>query len=142
CIHEVLPFDLLHTSDTYEVATTEWLSDICDYLDMERTAGTIWPATFADMIRYMKERDDLQVEKKILADGSILYEFGDRLDDEIYNLPLTIDIDLPTLWNQVKVSVLEGEKIISENIYAASAKSLTLNVIPDRQQVLFVDAGT
>lgn len=142
CIHEVLPFDLLHTSDTYEVATTEWLSEICDYLDMERTAGTIWPATFADIIRYMKERDDLRVGKKILADGSILYEFGDRLNDEIYDLPLTIDIDLPTSWNQVKVSVLEGEKIISENIYTASEKSLTLDVIPDRQQVLFVDAGT
>ena len=45
CIHEVLPFNLLSTSDTYEVATTEWLTGICEFLKEKQESGDIWATT-------------------------------------------------------------------------------------------------
>ena len=44
CIHETLPFNLLSTSNTYEVATTEWLEDMCAYLTEHRSKRKMWPA--------------------------------------------------------------------------------------------------
>ncbi|MFV0469176.1 MAG: polysaccharide deacetylase family protein [Dysgonomonas sp.] len=136
CIHEVLPFDLLSTSSTYEIATTEWLNAVCAYLKDKKATGEIWPTTFSNVVRYAQERDNLRLEIKVLEDGSRQYTFGDNLEDSIFNVPVTVDIVLPTETDSVKCTVYDGNVILSEVNYPSSAGKVTLNIVPDKYTVV------
>ncbi len=144
CIHEVIPFNQLGSTDSYEPATTEWLTNICRFLDEKRTAGEIWPTTFANIVRYAKERDNLRMTKTALDDKTLQYEFTDWLDDEIYNVPVSISIAFPNEWTQVncncimtiKCEVIENDVVISSKQYTnGDGKTGIINVIPDKTVV-------
>lgn len=137
CIHEVLPYNLLSTLSGYEIATTEWLTEICKYIDEKRTSGDIWPTTFSNIARYAQERDNLKIQKRELTDGSFRYDFGDVLDDSIFNVPITIEIDLPQDWNNVSCSILENDNLISKTDYPKTQGKISLNITPDKSSVIF-----
>lgn len=139
CIHEVLPFDLLSTSSTYEIATTEWLKNVCQYLDEKRNAGKIWPTTFGNIVRYAKERDNMRIDKIQHTTDSITYNFSSRLDTAIYNLPLSVEIPAPKTWSGIIVTIKEGDKVVSSSQMEA-ATSVKLNIIPERQHVELTNA--
>ena len=53
-----------------------------------------WGANMDDAAAYIRERNNLRVTlESVTASGDILLSFEDGLDDEIYDQPLTIDIE-------------------------------------------------
>lgn len=139
CIHETLPFDLLNTSSTYEVATTEWLEEMCKYLSGQQALGEVWPTTFANIVRYAKERQNLRVHKQELSIDCIQYDFSTWLDPSVYNLPLTVECALPEGWKIVKCEIKNGNTLLAENIYATEEGKIILDVIPDRESLVLTD---
>ena len=138
CIHETLPFDLLSTSDTYEVATTEWLENMCSYLSELRDDGKVWTAPLADLVRYAEEKRNLRVAKHDITEDSILYEFTTWLDTTIYNVPLTMEIAAPTGWKTMRCQIISDGNVISEKIYSVTDESIILDVVPDKETVLLI----
>ena len=135
CIHEVLPFTLLSTSATYEIATTEWLMQVCQYLKEKEESGDIWPATFADIIRYGQERDKVRIKKNDIDAETISYEFSiiNFLDTTIYNFPLTISVTVPDDWNKIQYKIMEGSNVVCQENVQAERNQITLNIIPEKQ---------
>lgn len=140
CIHETLPFDLLNTSSTYEIATTEWLEDVCKELSDQQEAGKVWVTTLANIARYTKERENLRISKQEFSKDSIQYDFSTWLDSSIYNVPLTVECAFPEDWNQARVLIKDGEKVISDQILFSTDGKITLDIIPDRESLTLVNA--
>lgn len=140
CIHEVLPFNQLSTSDTYEIATTEWLTQMCRYLDEKRTSGDIWPATFANIVQYAQERDNVRFKRTDISVDSIEYELTvlTFLDTAQFYHPLTISVTLPDGWASAECKIMEGETVLSSNTYAPSNGKILVNVVPDKQKLFLV----
>ncbi len=138
CIHETLPFNLLSTSNTYEVATTEWLEDMCAYLSELRSKGKIWPAPLADIVRYAEERKNLRVNRYDISGDSIAYEFSTWLDTAVYNVPLTLEFSVPAEWEAVRCIVKSGEELVSDSVYSSADGRITVNAVPDKETVLLV----
>ncbi|MFV0469174.1 MAG: polysaccharide deacetylase family protein [Dysgonomonas sp.] len=130
CIHEVLPFDLLSTSSTYEIATTEWLTEMCEYLVTKRASGDIWPTTFSNVVRYAQERDNLRILKLADTEDLITYDFTTWLDPSIFNLPVTVDVTIPGGWERVKCHFNDSQ--IQDSIYTPKNGIVTLDIIPDK----------
>ena len=139
CIHEVLPFDKLSESDTYEVATTEWLTDVCQYLSEKRESGDVWPTTLGSIVKYARERDNLHMSRTLGEDGDMLrYEFTSLLDPAIYDEPLTLTLQVPEGWTNVRCLTMEGDEVVNEINCDADATEVVVDVVPDRQSVVFV----
>ncbi|MDO4994791.1 MAG: polysaccharide deacetylase family protein [Bacteroidales bacterium] len=139
CIHEVLPFDKLGESDTYEVATTEWLENVCQFLSEKREAGEIWPTTLSHITKYARERDNLSVKRTLNAtEDTLCYDFSTRLDPTIYDEPLTLSLQVPEGWTDVRCLVMEGEMLAEEIACDPESNEVVVDVIPDRQSVIFV----
>lgn len=138
CIHETLPFNLLSTSNTYEVATTEWLEDMCAYLSELRSKGKMWPAPLADIVRYAEERRNLRVNRYDISGDSIAYEFSTWLDTAVYNVPLTLEFSVPAEWEAVRCIVKSGEELVSDSVYSSADGRITVNAVPDKETVLLV----
>lgn len=137
CLHEVLPFELLSTFSGYEIATTEWLGQMCAFLAEKKATGDIWPATFSEIIRYARERDNLRIRKTETDNEHIRYDFSVLafLDTTMFDFPLTVTVSLPDAWKAARCLVSENGVIVSDSIYRPASGKFNLNVIPDRQTV-------
>lgn len=138
CIHETLPFKLLHTSDTYEVATTEWLEKVCNYLSALRKQKKIWPAPLSEIVRYAAERSNLRVCKSVVSKDTIYYRFSTWLDPEVYNVPLTIECTLPADWHKVHYKIASDGTVVSEKVCSVRNGKLLLDIIPDKESVILM----
>ena len=126
CIHEVIPFDKLSTTESYEPCTTEWLDNICEFLDEKRASGDIWPTTLANITRYAQMRDNLKVLNVHQDADSMTFAFTDGLDNEIYSIPITINIIVPE--NFMKVMVYKNEKVQTIDVVN---QRIEISIIPD-----------
>ncbi len=138
CIHETLPFDLLSTSSTYEIATTEWLDEVCKYLSIQAAEGKVWTTTFSNIVRYAKERESLRISREEYSADSIYYTFSTWLDSTVYNLPLTIEYTCPEEWKAVRCMVRDGQIIVSDSIYYPADGRIMLDVVPDRESLTLI----
>jgi len=66
----------------------------------------LWIATFGDVTRYMREREEAQINYEF-GRGQISVELSHRLTRTFYDLPLTLKTYVPTDWK--KATVHQGE---------------------------------
>ncbi|MEY4487893.1 MAG: hypothetical protein RIQ79_401, partial [Verrucomicrobiota bacterium] len=55
----------------------------------------LWVDTFATIARYEKERDDAQLAVSAAAPGRVACSLTGTLDPALYDVPLTVVLDLP-----------------------------------------------
>lgn len=58
----------------------------------------IWTATFGDVVRYIQESKVLKVQAGESTDQSAAFALSLPLDSKIYDLPLTLNWNLPSAW--------------------------------------------
>lgn len=90
-----------------------------------------WIGTFAEVSKYIYERDSSLLHLKNLGDSLTLF-LDDGLDDELYNQPLTIKITLPEEWTEGFAYSEDGRQIDSD----FSEGQLFLNLIPNGRPVI------
>ncbi len=105
--HEVYPFaqipDILAGGAWYPMST-EWLTALCQYLKTKSDSKDIWVTTFGNVTRYIKERDDFVATVLSQTGTQIKLTATAKLDNTIYNYPLTVDITVPADWNKAIVT--------------------------------------
>lgn len=131
--HEVYPFSMLKemlNKGAYYPITTEWLTDLSTWIKTKSNANDIWVGTVANVVRYMKQRDNFYYQVLSSTNSEIQISVSDNLDNTIYNYPLTVDITVPFSWDAV--SVTQGSN--SQVVYAYTSgnkKVIRTTVIPD-----------
>ncbi len=74
------------------------LATAADFL--VQNADTYWTATFADVARYARERDEAQLTAT-QSGKRMTVTLTSQLDSVIYNVPLTVVVPLPDQWTSL-----------------------------------------
>ena len=83
--------------------TTEAMRSLCEYLSAKVKSGEIWNAHYEDAVLYVREATASRV--KLEGDENMLtVSLTDTLDDEIYNYPLTVRVNVPKEWKAAKIT--------------------------------------
>jgi peptidoglycan/xylan/chitin deacetylase (PgdA/CDA1 family) len=90
----------------------------------------LWVDTFGNIVRYMQEKIDSQLDVVYEGDAGVTLNLIHSLDTEIYNLPLTIRSTVPASWNEVEIT--QGASIeIVEPIIEDDEFVIYYNVTPN-----------
>lgn len=81
--------------------TPETLDELSAYL--EQHPG-IWTGTFGDVIRYVQERKAASVQIKQSANESVDIAMQWPMDRQIYDVPLTLKVEIPGVWRAVRAA--------------------------------------
>ncbi len=131
--HEIYPFSELQKAlnfGSYYPLTTEWFTDLCSWIKGKNEQDDIWVSTVGNITRYIKERDNFQYEIIASDESQIEINAHDDLDNAIYNFPLTVDIIVPTDWQNVSVSQGEKTEIVAAHFDGVN-NIVTTKLIPD-----------
>ncbi len=63
-----------------------------------------WIAPFGTVARYARERESAMIFFLAGSDTEVVFTLEDGLDDEMYNQPLSLEVDVPASWDGVKVT--------------------------------------
>jgi len=107
--------------------TPEALDELAAYLERH---PDIWTAPFGDVVRYMQERKSLSIQITGNGPASLDLSLQWPMDKQIYDLPLTLKVQLPTVWNSVAATG-DGKplaaRITTRTSFGASGPANALN---------------
>lgn len=126
---------LMHGVDDnyYSSVSSEFLLETLDYLNKYR--DVFWTTTFQNAVLYAQERDAVEILEKKNTKKRIEFEITDNLDNEIYNLPLTIKRTLPDAWKNVEIT--QNKTTIDHEIKVIDGIAyLVFDAVPDAGTVV------
>lgn len=98
-------------------------------------SNTYWVAPFSDVARYIKERDAATIHELSNNRGAITLQVTDKLDNAVYNYPLTIRRALPKHWTSATV-MQNGKKVEAKVTKGGALKYITFDVVPDNGDII------
>jgi len=127
---------LVHAIDGesgYSPTSSTQLKGALDYISQNK--DKIWESTFSNIVRYIKERNNVSVKEVSVTDSAITFDVTDTLDNSIYNYPVTIRRVLPEGW--VLASVAQNGKIIDSKIVTVNAINyIMFDIAPDGGDII------
>jgi oligosaccharide reducing-end xylanase len=127
---------LIHGIDSdggFSPFSSTTLDQSLQYLDARR--NIFWVDTFGNVVRYIKERDDVSVSETSNTGDSITLAVTDTLDNAIYNYPVTLRRPLPAGWGSANVSQ-NGLPVTSSIVVVNSTAYVMFDVVPDGGDVV------
>jgi oligosaccharide reducing-end xylanase len=127
---------LIHGIDSdggYSPLPSATLRASLQYLDARR--NTFWVSTFANVVRYIRERNDVSVMELSNSGDSITLQVTDTLNNTIYNYPVTIRRPLPAGWPSAHVSQ-NGQAVNASIVVANATMYVMFDVVPDGGDVV------
>lgn len=94
-----------------------------------------WVAPFADVAKYAQERESSTLDITLVTSDRIEFTISDRMDDDIFDHPLTVKIRLDSSWTTL-AATQDGTPIgatlvtLDDNVYAL------VQPVPDRGLVV------
>jgi peptidoglycan-N-acetylglucosamine deacetylase len=131
---------LIHAIDGdsgYSPLSSTILRQSLQYLDARRS--TFWVATFANVVRYIRERNDVSIAETSNTGGTITLQVTDTLNDTIYNYPLTIRRPLPSGWSAVHITQ-DGHSVEASIVEVNSVTYVMFDAVPDGGDVVLIKA--
>jgi peptidoglycan-N-acetylglucosamine deacetylase len=122
----------------YNPVKSTMLKTHFDYLQTKESQ--LWIATFADVARYIRERQGLTLRQIRRTTDSIVVRLTDTLPDGTYNVPLTLQRPLPDGWNAWFVS--QNGRALKDSLVMVNAKRFVMfNAIPDGGDIVLSTTG-
>jgi peptidoglycan/xylan/chitin deacetylase (PgdA/CDA1 family) len=115
--------------------TPEALDELAAYLARH---ADVWTATFGDVVRYIQERKASSIEIKHNDGSSITLAMRWPMDQKIYDVPLTLKVELPALWNNVRAE--SDGKQLSAKATAQNGATVVLVDVPAQTQAVKIAA--
>jgi hypothetical protein len=117
----------------YSPISSTILNQSLQYLDARR--NIFWQATFLNVTKYLKERNDVSVSETSNTGDIISVSVTDTLNNTIYNYPVTIRRPLPTGWTGAVVRQ-NGYQVNSSIVTIGPTQYVMFDVVPDGGDVL------
>jgi peptidoglycan/xylan/chitin deacetylase (PgdA/CDA1 family) len=106
--------------------TPEALDELASYFERH---PEIWTATFGDVVRYIQERKASSVRIVSSDPNSVDIALTWPMDKKIYDVPLTLKVEIPHSWNAVSASG-DGKVLGVRTIENAKRTELLVDVPP------------
>jgi hypothetical protein len=95
----------------------------------------LWIDTFVNVAKYGQERDSAELTlTPDIAGGTIKYTLSDRMDDTIFDYPLTVKIKVPASWTVVS-AVQGGDALPCDIVENSGSKYALVKSVPDKGEV-------
>lgn len=78
---------------------------ILDYLVQRQSQNELWVAPFAAVVKYIERRDATTLRLRNLDAGRALFDIDCPLDPSLFDVPLTVVLQLPPFWQGAVISV-------------------------------------
>lgn len=94
-------------------------------------AADYWVGTFLNVVKYIKERNALNISETTVNNDSLRLIPTDNLDNSIYDAAVTVRRQLPSGWTEAKVylgNILQTSSIVTVN----NVKYIEFDVVPDK----------
>jgi oligosaccharide reducing-end xylanase len=127
---------LIHGIDSdggYSPLPSTVLRSSIEYLDAHRE--TFWVENFGNVVRYIKERNDVSVAETANTGESMTVQVTDTLNDANYSYPVTIRRPLPEGWAFANVKQ-NGVEVESTTVKVGTIKYVMFDVVPDKGDVV------
>jgi peptidoglycan/xylan/chitin deacetylase (PgdA/CDA1 family) len=132
---------LIHGIDDaggYNPVKSSMLKTHFDYLMTK--AGQLWVAPFADVARYIRERQSLTLKQIRNTKDSVVVKLTDTLPDGIYNVPVTFQRPLPDGWNTCFVS--QNGRALKDSLLTVNSKRVVMfDAVPDGGDIVLSPSG-
>lgn len=93
-----------------------------------------WVSTFANTVKYIKERNAAAFSETAISTDSILVSITDNLEDSVYNQEITVLRTLPSGWPSANVYV-NNKQVTSTIIEVENDTCIQFNALPDFDEV-------
>ncbi|TVR30938.1 MAG: polysaccharide deacetylase family protein [Spirochaetaceae bacterium] len=84
----------------WQPLSIETYRGLLDYL----VGQDFWIAPFADVVKYIERRDSTQLTVRQLDESSVSIDILCELDPSVYDIPLSLKLELPRSWREVQIS--------------------------------------
>ena len=116
-----------------ELRVKESIVTLFDYLSANK--DSFWVGTFTEVAQYAEERDSATLKSAAIDGKTIRLTLTDRMDDHLFDAPLTIKIRSNTAWSKATARQADHDIPVS-TIDHNGARYLLLGVVPDRGEVV------
>ena len=119
CIHNIIPNPTSHSGHNISEADAEALYSYA-------ASKNVWIATFTDAVMYYSEWSTANVNVAY-ADEKVKVTLTDSEKDDVYNIALTVKVNVPALWESAKV----GSDELTVHRNADGTSYVYVNIVPD-----------
>ena len=109
-------------------ATKEFFSAHCQYL-YENHRNTTWIASFEDVSIYLKQLEDAKINYLASDRESMSISVTHSLDKSIYNIPMTIKLQVPSNVTTA-YAVMNGKEYTLDVVRGSGVNAITVKDIP------------
>ena len=134
CIHDIEANDYVGANHhIYQAQADMLFSYACE-------KDNLWIATFDEAVIYYSEWSTASVSAIAYKNESITVRLTDEENDEIYDLPLTVKVKVPSEW--YSVTVTQGDATASYEVIHSDGESYAfVDVTPDKGDALVTPLG-
>lgn len=104
--------------------TPEALDELAGYLQRH---SEIWTATFGDVLRYVQERKASSISIDKQDAQAIDLKFSWPMDQNIYDVPLTVRVEIPSAWKEVSARG-NGKELPARIVERANERMVLIDV--------------
>ncbi|RYY08571.1 MAG: T9SS type A sorting domain-containing protein, partial [Cytophagaceae bacterium] len=98
---------------------------------MNTNSADFWVGTFADVVKYIKERNAAAITETTVSATQFTMTLTDNLPDLVYNVPITVRRQLPTAWTGA--AVLRGTTVVPSSVVtSAGVRYVVFDTTPDQ----------
>ena len=101
---------------------------------MNTNIADYWVATFAGVVKYIKERNAVAVTETAVSTDLLHLTVSSNLDNAVYNVPITLRRLLPPTWTGAKLT-LGGSAVASTIATVGSAKYIVFDAVPNQGEI-------
>ncbi|MEY3417499.1 MAG: hypothetical protein RL060_1611 [Bacteroidota bacterium] len=125
--HDVLPFEeAVNAKDSWQPVSVESFDLFAAWLAQQQMDNQLWVAPFGTVAKYIKEKNNVTVTYLLRAQ-SIELNVTDNLVDTQFNVPLSIEVEVPNAWTNI--AILQNNQKITPASF--NNGKLRLNIVPD-----------
>ncbi len=132
---------LLHGVDNdggWSPVTSETLRETLDHF--KDNPNEYWVDTFATVVLYIKERNAASITELAVDESSITLQVTDTLDDDTYDVPISIRRVLPAGWPAATVQQ-NGQPVASDIIELEGRHFIQFDAVPDGGDVILAKSS-
>lgn len=118
------------TDYQYSVAKSK-AKKLFSYLYTQCEKNNVWCATFTDAALYLKEAESAEAVVSVSGDGIKVYVTDALDDDELYDMPLTVKVQVLESWSVVKIKYNGKTEIKDVLTDSDGSKYILVDITPD-----------
>ncbi|MDX2081885.1 MAG: polysaccharide deacetylase family protein [Terrimicrobiaceae bacterium] len=91
----------------------------------------LWVGRFGDVAKYGQQRDTVELKVTGNTPDRISFDLRDRMDDRIFDYPLTVKVRVPDAWREVSATQ-DGKEMPVRIVEHNGGRFALVDAIPDR----------